>query len=396
MKNILLLLLQGMLFLVACDTGDKNNNNNNEQTKTVDWASAADSSSRALIINFWYADANRLYFNNNSSGPNNWDSNYWPQAHALDVLVDAFLRTKDPFYLNIMNEWLVGVRRANGNRWTNNFIDDMEWIGLAAFRAYKATGDVAFLTSCREVWDGTTDNMDDNNGAFGIKKAWTSAGGGGLFWESRNNRHSKNACSNAPAAILAAFLYKEFGDNEDLEWAKRIYSWQKQHLFNATTGVVYDNLNTNTNVTQRDWIFTYNQGTFLGAALELYKITGETSYINDAVKAADYTIGALINSTDNILKSEGDRDGGLFKGIFIRYFLQLILSDGISDNTRLRYITFLKNNGETLWLEGTNKEKVLFGTYWKTPPGNNTGLTEQLSGCMLMEALALLDIQRFL
>ena len=38
----------------------------------------------------------------------------------------------------------------------------------------------------------------------------------------------------------------------------------------------------------KNWIFTYNQGTFLGAALELYKITGEKGYLNDAKKAGLY------------------------------------------------------------------------------------------------------------
>jgi predicted alpha-1,6-mannanase (GH76 family) len=235
--------------------------------------------------------------------------------------------------------------------------------------------------------------MDDPNAAFGIKKSWTDAGGGGIFWESRKNRHSKNACSNGPAAILAAHLYQAFGDKEDLEWAKKIYAWEKQHLFNPEIGAIYDNLNTQTGATNTR-VYTYNQGTFIGAAVELYKITGDRTYINDAIKAADYTITTSINTDDNLLRSEGRRDGGLFKGIFIRYFAQLILSDGINDDVRNRYIAFLKHNGETLWREGTSRPKVLFGPYWKTAPeNNNTGHTEHLSGCMLMEALALLQKQ---
>ena len=361
---------------------------NEDGSSSINWMSVADSSSRSLVANFW--NTTRYYFNE-ASDSITWGGHYWPQAHALDVLVDAYLRSGDTFYRGYFELWLEGVRRANGNKWANNYIDDMEWIGLAALRAYQATGIGEFLTVCKEVWDGTTEDMNDRNAAFGIKRAWTDVGEGGIFWESRRNRHSKNACSNGPAAILAAHLYQAFGDEEDLEWAKRIYSWQKQNLFNATTGAVYDNLNTNTNVTQKDWIFTYNQGTFLGAALELYKITGDKTYLNDAIKAADYTITTLINTADNLLRREGRGDGGLFKGIFIRYFVQLILTDGIGDDVRTRYIVFLKHNGETLWREGTDKQKILFGTYWKTPPAGSTGHTEHLSGCMLMEALALLQ-----
>jgi len=354
----------------------------------INWKSIADSGSKSLITNFW--NTTHSYFNENSDSLS-WGGHYWPQAHALDVLVDAYLRSGDDFYRAYFEPWLEGVRRANGNRWANNYIDDMEWIGLAALRAYHASGIEGFLTACKEVWNGTTDDMDDRNAAFGIKKAWSDAGGGGIFWESRKNRHSKNACSNGPAAILAAHLYQAFGNKDDLEWAKRIYEWQKEQLFNQDTGAVYDNLNTQSGAKNTKWVFTYNQGTHLGAALELYKITGDKIYINDAIKAADYTITTLINANDNLLKSEGKGDGGLFKGIFIRYFTQLILSDGISNDVRNRYIAFLKRNGEALWLEGTNKEKILFGSYWKTAPEKNTGHTEHLSGCMLMEALALLQ-----
>lgn len=354
----------------------------------VDWASAADSSSKSLISNFW--NVTHHYFNEASDSVT-WGGHYWPQAHALDVLVDAYVRSGNNFYRSYFEPWLEGVRRANGNRWANNYIDDMEWIGLAALRAYQATGMEGFLTACMDVWNGTTEDMNDRNAAFGIKRAWSDVGGGGIFWESRRNRHSKNACSNGPAAILAAHLYQAFDDKEDLVWAKKIYEWEKEHLFNTLSGAVYDNLNTQTGEKNTRWIFTYNQGTFLGAALELYKITGDKTYISDAVKAADYTINTLINTTDNVLKSEGAGDGGLFKGIFIRYFTQLILSDGISDENRNRYTSFLKHNGEVLWCEGANKQKVLFGSYWKTAPGDRTGHTEQLSGCMLLEALALLQ-----
>ena len=153
--------------------------------------------------------------------------------------------------------------------------------------------------------------------------------------------------------------------------------------------MVYDNINSNTGEIQKDWIFTYNEGTFVGSAVELYKILGEKAYLNDAVLAADYTISTLVNNS--ILKDEGTGDGGFFKGIFIRYFTDLIQQDRLDAGAKRRYVQFLKTNAETLWTQGTNKSNVLFGTYWRNAPGASTGLTEQLSGCMLIEAVALLD-----
>ena len=357
------------------------------------WATIAEYSSRSLITNFWNSENG--YFNHLTES-DYWGHHYWPQAHGLDVLVDAYLRSGDAFYRDLFMPWLTGVHRANGNQWTNNYIDDMQWIGLAALRGYQATGIPEFLTAVRDVWDGTDDNMDSHHATFGIKRAWVDDEVGGIFWESRRHRHSRNACSNAPAAILAAHLYQAFGDPEDLYWAKKIYHWQRNLLFNPETGAVYDNIDTNTGEINRRWIFTYNTGTHLGAALELYNITGDRAYIYDAMKAADFTITTLINTDDNILRSEGRGDGGLFKGIFIRNFTQLIMSDALPEEVRERYITFLTRNAEALWNYGTTKPYILFGPYWKTSPGDHTGLTEHLSGVMLMEAMALLEREGFL
>jgi len=369
------------VFFVLC--GNKN-------PQVVNWSTIADSSSKALVNSFW--NSTYGYFND-ASDSESWNGHYWPQAHALDVLVDAYVRSGDEFYKRHMEFWLIGVRAANRNSWNNPYIDDMEWIGLAALRAYQATGNKNFLKAVTDVWDGTDDDMTNERASYGIKRAWTDDGGGGLFWEGNKNRHSKNACSNGPAAILAANLYQEFGKAEDKEWALKIYAWLKETLFDPETGAVYDNLNTRTErVNTR--VFTYNTGTFLGAAVELYKITGEKTYINDAMKAAEYTMTVLINSDDNILRGEGTGDAGLFKGIFIRNFAQLILSDGISNEIRQHYIDFLINNGEALWNEGTFKELILFGPYWKTPPEGVTRINPQLSGCMLMEALAMLQIKK--
>jgi predicted alpha-1,6-mannanase (GH76 family) len=89
-----------------------------------------------LIHLFWNADEH--YFNYNNLGLK--DFHYWPQAHALDVMVDAYLRTRDNLYKTTINDWYDGVKRKNGNTFFNIFYDDMEWNALAMLRAYQATG----------------------------------------------------------------------------------------------------------------------------------------------------------------------------------------------------------------------------------------------------------------
>lgn len=366
----LIFLISALVVFQACNKEDFVDNE--PDTTPVNWNAAADSSSSSFIYSYWNPVEKYFNYDNN----NKIDFHYWPQAHALDVVIDAYIRTGDNLYKTTIQGWYEGVKAKNGNTFYNVFYDDMEWNALTMLRAFNATQDSRYKTSAIDVWND-------------IKTGWNEKGGGGIAWR-KDQLYSKNACSNGPACILAARLYQQFGNIEDKEWALKIYNWEKENLFNPSNGAVYDNLNANTGEINTAWIFTYNQGTFLGSALELYKITGEKPYLNDAVKAADYTLNNLVNSSDQLLKSEGNGDGGLFKGIFIRYFTQLILHPDLNEVTKKRYLAFVKHNAETLWREGTNKQLVLYGPYWKTKPGTVSQLTTQTSGAMLIEAMVLL------
>jgi len=120
----------------------------------------------------------------------------------------------------------------------------------------------------------------------------------------------------------------------------------------------------------------------------LYGITANATYLNDAYKATDYTLNSGFLTNNGVLKDEGGGDGGLFKGVFIRYFTRLIIDGGIDATKKATYLSFITSNATTLWSKGTNKNLVLFGSAWDKAPGNTTDLTIQLSGIMLFEAMA--------
>ena len=93
----------------------------------------------------------------------------------------------------------------------NGFFDDMEWMGLDCLRADAVWGDELeqrWKTGAIQLWDW-------------IKVGWNDKHGGGIQWNDASPE-SKNACSNAPAAILAARLYNLTQDEEYLDWAKKI------------------------------------------------------------------------------------------------------------------------------------------------------------------------------
>ena len=370
MKTIKLFYLLALfpVLMATCGSND-NPTNPPDPVAQTDWNAAADSSSKSLVSSFW--NAGGKYFNTDNAS--NTTFQYWPNGHALDLLVDAYNRTNDVFYKNYIDQWYDGVKAKNGNTFQNDYNDDMEWNAIAMLRAYQATKDARYKDAALQVWEW-------------IKNGWNSNAGGGICW-AKGYEYSKNACSNGPACILAARLYQEFGDESDKEWATKIYDWEKSTLFNSSTGAVYDNIDGKTGNIQ-NWIFTYNEGTFIGSAVELYKIFGEKAYLNDASLAADYTTSTLVSNS--VLKSEGTGDGGLFKGIFIRYFTELIQQDRLDASAKKRYIQFIQYNAETLWNQGTAKPAVLYGPDWSVKPGSPVGVTEQLSGSMLIEAMALL------
>lgn len=371
MKKLILFPL--ILFVLQSCDDPKDVYGYGQDSYTIDWNAAADSSSMALITQFW--NPTEHYFNYGSDG-SLLDFHYWPNAHAMDVIIDAYVRTNDAKYKAYFDQWYAGVKVKNGNTYYNDFYDDMEWNALTMLRLYDITKDEKYLATVKQLWAD-------------IETGWNDKAGGGIAWV-KYQLYSKNACSNGPAAIIAARLYQLTKEESYKQWALDIYDWEKSTLYNQSTGAIYDNINGDTGAVA-DFSLTYNQGTFIGAAVELYKITGNVVYINDAQKAANFTIIKLIDTSNNILRDEGNGDNGLFKGIFMRYFLQLILTDGVDPSFKNKYVTFFNNNADVLWRKGCYKENLLFGTSWNNPPVGATQLTSQASACMMIEAKALFE-----
>lgn len=369
-KIIYTTLLLGLFFLQSC--GNTDDEYIYEEWSSVDWSAVADNTTNTLIDRFWNASGN--YFNYGNDGTTT-DFHYWPNAHAMDVLIDAYLRTNDAKYRAYFDKWYAGIKVKNGNTYKNNYIDDMEWNALTMLRLYSITNDAKYLDTAKELWGW-------------IKDAWTEDTGGGITWcISPNVTFTKNACSNGPAAIIGARMYNITNDQSDLEWAKKIYDWEKNTLVDRATGAISDHIVCETSEVKGTPL-TYNQGTYVGAAVELFRITGDRTYLNDAQKVTNYTISSLINTSNNILRDEGNGDNGLFKGIFIRYFLELIKVEELPNSYRNKYITFFNNNANVLWSSGVYKEDLLFGSAWDSASVGITQLTSQASGCMMIEAKA--------
>jgi len=364
----------GLLLLASCSEDDSVPLYDAKITNYT-WEQTADSIQAATYTTF--LGTNGTFVDNNAGGNT---FHYWPNAHMLDVLNDGYLRTGNSTYVTRMKELLRGIKTNNRGTYNNDFNDDMIWLANSCLRAYESTNDQEYKDVARELWGI-------------IKTSWSDdVFGGGITWK-QDTPYQKNAVSNAPAAIIALQLYELDNSPEDLEWAVKIYAWQKQKLVDPVTGLVWDSISIREGqeFTQTDWVFTYNMGTWIGAGLKLYRATGDRTYLTDALRTARSATRTPQLLTDGLMKDEGQGDGGLFKGVLVRYMTELIMAPEINTGDRITFAKFMELNAKTAYRRGISRPTMTFGPNWKNAPqAGSTDLTTQLSGAMLIEAAALL------
>lgn len=333
------------------------------------WSEHADAVQRVLVDAFW--DGRRGLYR---IGPGRrliptpqW--HYWWQAHALDATVDAVARTGDAAAGERVAAHVAGIVRRNGGRIPNDYYDDMAWMALALLRADEVAGvDTRVLVA--ELW---TD----------IQQGWDGRHGG-VVW--RRGDTYTNTPANAPSAILAARLHRRHGRTADLDWARRIADWQQTTLVDPATGVVWDGIHPETDPGPSRDLYTYNQGTVIGAEVELFRLTGDRDHLTRARRTAAATLERFTDPATGLLPPEGDGDGGLFKGILVRYLADLLLADPEDDaGSRLR--TALRRNGEAV----SRADGAPVGADWRRPDGGDRSLSTHLSAVLLQEGLARAD-----
>lgn len=346
----------------------------NEREKEIglyDWDRAA-TKARLNLSDWWVSDRNYLNRYRLSENETSRTFDYWINAQALDVMIDVFEREKTSENKDWILRLYKGIAVNNNNSYINNFYDDMAWLTLACLRAYEVTGDTVYKSTVDRLWRE-------------IKIGWNDLKGGGIRWN-KENRHegSKNACINSPACIIAARLYRMFGNEDDLRWAHKIYNWEKPLMVDDATGRVWDAVGNH----NPGWVFTYNQGTWIGAALEMYGITHEKVYLDDALKTMNWVVSPEY-SKNGILPGGRDSDGGMFSGVCVRYMTNLILLPELDTDLRKRYVEFLQENA--LELRKNSPDFYFNGIWSKGPDLTDMLLSYQLSGVMLMNMMCVIE-----
>ena len=100
-----------------------------------------------------------------------------------------------------------------------------------------------------------------------------------------------------------------------------------------------------------------------------------------------------MSNNDGVLSNSTHGDGGLFHGIFFRYFVKLISNKDVPTEIRKKYHAYLTHLATIMAEQGVNPSTMLYGGRWRQAPGKDEPvcLTPHLTGCMLMEAMSILE-----
>lgn len=291
----------------------------------------------------------------------------WTQAIFLDIAENAFLRTRNEadslFFLSVLE----GNRRYYDNfNWDNGKVwfiyDDIMWWVVSLARTYLITGDKQWLelsqSGFERVWSGSKVLKD--NGSYDPAR-------GGMYW-AWNQEHpegtptasmGKMACINYPTVIGAMTLFEATGDSTYYHKGLEIYAWSRNNLFDKESGRVADSRH---GKGEPAWkMHVYNQATCIGAAVMLYKHSGNKAYLDDAVLAADYTKKRMSNN--KYLHFENGIEQGIYHAIFAQYIIRLI-----EDGGQRQYLSWLRKNINAGWKNRLKPLNITYKDYGNAAP----------------------------
>jgi predicted alpha-1,6-mannanase (GH76 family) len=334
----------------------------------------ADVAQRSLD-HFWGAPQPQLLDNVHPLGDDddNRTFNYWWLAHVIDCRLDAYERTGDASWRAAAELALANLVERNGGSLFNDYFDDMLWLGLAALRLADLGAGEGYRAAAVELWDHVAEH------------GWNPTLGESLAWRKQQLDY-KNTPANGPFIILALRLSRALGDERFRELAERSYNWLTDTLVDPATGFVEDGINREGDGRiDTQWRFSYNQGLYIGASVELFEATGNPDHLESARRTARTAIEQLSDGT--VFVDEGDGgDEGLFKGVFFRYLRPLLAH--LDDQERAFHEAFLDAATATLWRSSFDGEWLRAGNDWRQSPEGRVAYSTQLSAIMALELQA--------
>jgi hypothetical protein len=352
MKNILLL---GVLFfMISCDDGSEPYNKKPSVVPPVE-TDTVKCYVRAKqifdLINRYYKLPNGLYKENYPSQSNDPTYSYlWPYFSLVDA---AITLTQIGYNVNLTtlcdNYQLYYRSGANGNNiggygsastgttgMGTRFYDDNSIVGLTLVEAYNITKQQKYLDQAAVVVNFLRSGVDNLLG-------------GAMWWNEdeknipNNSNSNKPACANGYATLFLLEYYAVCPEIEKasvLSFAKTEYEWLKNNLMDPSDKCYCNDMNTAGVVNQTK--YTYNTGVMIQNGVRLYRITGDKTYLNDAIASADGAYDRFVRSRNNMALTYPGNDPW-FNTKLLRGYIDIAPFYKNVDNYIQVYYNFINN-----------------------------------------------------
>ncbi|MDR1517433.1 MAG: glycoside hydrolase family 76 protein [Dysgonamonadaceae bacterium] len=323
--------------------------------------------------------------------------------YAGTFTLTSYTQTKEWTVYGVDRGKSKGTARVEG---IYNVYDDQQWLIREMIESYRLTGNKKYLSEAEYlseyVLDGWDCSLDENAEEHG-----------GITWGPGYT--TKHACSNAPMISPLVWLHQLYKGKNDkityryidengnrktatqkkseyyLAYAEKIYAWQKKHLlrkdgvFHDMLGgcvpdckVAYESVNgttyrKHTPLTEAvGKAHTYNSGTMISGATDLFLATQNSQYFEDAIKMSRASFGyfAVLGATiPQHYTYPSDGFSNWFNGVLMRSYAELSPSfsdagkylDSFQQNLDYAYAHFLHR--------GVLPPNLLSG--WKADMGRN-------------------------
>ena len=239
---------------------------------------------------------------------------------------------------------------------TDHYYDDSAIVAIELIKAYELTNDSFYLERVKQVVDFIMSGED-------------SRMGGGLYWfegQSTNCTGGANcmkaANTSAYAAHVTSKMYQLTKDARYLNFAKRVYEWNYNTLRDPSDNLYWNDINIATeNLNTTKW--TYNAALMIMAGVDLYEITDEQEYLNEAISTARSAHSKFTKVIDGQLFYP--QNDSWFNVELLSAFIELTQYDSKSKE----YVTVFIKNMDNAWDKARNNE----GQFFEDWSGNNQG-----------------------
>ncbi|MHB8531324.1 MAG: glycoside hydrolase family 76 protein [Solirubrobacteraceae bacterium] len=154
------------------------------------------------------------------------------------------------------------------------YYDDNEWIGIELVRMYRLTREPALLSTAESI-------MAFEMGGFSQDPSLGCPGG--IPFSNLASEGNRNTITTAPAAELAAQLYRVTRNAAYLQFAQTAYAWVRRCLLESNN--MYGDHVGRRGVIE-PYLWSYTQGVMIGAGTLLYQATGNGEFLYQARQTA--------------------------------------------------------------------------------------------------------------